>query len=217
MITGRKPYVGDTPMSVIVKQVSEPLPSPRRYVLDLPENVEKMLARSLAKSPDERYSTASEFAEALERVQAKSVRTPRLLRTKPAKRLVDAPKTISTQMDDKATVDQFENTNEIEISATRKNSRKPDTSQAGKTFQLSNIVYVIAEDGIPLYASFPETRWNIGVGYNEELSIVESLEDVQDSMEKYGHYIEVIDKHGNKGFVPARSISFEYPPNRKIK
>ncbi len=202
-------------MSIIIKQVSEPLPNPRQYISDLPENVEKILAKSLAKSPDERYLTALEFAEELERVQAKSVRTLQSLRVKTLKRLGDAPKTVSILLvDDEATVDQLED-NEIEEPKVKKSSRKPVTNQTGVTTALSRTVFIVIEDGIPFYTSFPDARWHIWLEYGEEVAIIEPLKDARDRMWKQGHYIEVTDKHGNVGFVPARSISFENPLNRK--
>lgn len=201
MITGRKPFVGDTPMSVIIKQISEPLPSPRQYVSGLPENVEKILAMSLAKSLDERYSNASEFSEALERIQIKSVRIPTQPRIKTSKRLVEAAKIVSTLIDDDATVDQFENKNKIETSKSKKTSRKLGTSQHRKTTPQSNTVYVVAEDGVPLYSSFPETRWSVWLKYAEELTIA-PFGDTRHNMGKYGHYCEVINENGKKVLFP---------------
>ncbi|MGB9724679.1 MAG: serine/threonine-protein kinase, partial [Chloroflexia bacterium] len=37
LVTGRKPYTADTPMAVVFKHLSDPLPRPRAYVPELPE------------------------------------------------------------------------------------------------------------------------------------------------------------------------------------
>ncbi|MEJ5201422.1 MAG: penicillin-binding protein activator [Anaerolineales bacterium] len=66
LITGQLPYSADTPMAVILKHLNEPLPSPRGLNPSLPEAVEKILLKALAKQPEERYTTAAEMAEALE-------------------------------------------------------------------------------------------------------------------------------------------------------
>ncbi|MEW5941246.1 MAG: SUMF1/EgtB/PvdO family nonheme iron enzyme, partial [Chloroflexota bacterium] len=66
MVTGRRPFVADTPMAVLLKQASEPLPPPKRFVPSLPDEVETILAKALAKRPDERFQTMNEFASALE-------------------------------------------------------------------------------------------------------------------------------------------------------
>jgi formylglycine-generating enzyme required for sulfatase activity/tRNA A-37 threonylcarbamoyl transferase component Bud32 len=66
LVTGRKPYTADTPMAVVIKHVNEPLPNPRLFSPDLPENVERMLLKALAKLPENRYPDMDAFAAALE-------------------------------------------------------------------------------------------------------------------------------------------------------
>lgn len=66
MITGRKPYTADTPMAVVLKQISDPLPRPTQYVPDLPDAVEKVLLKALAKQPEDRYLSMDDFARAME-------------------------------------------------------------------------------------------------------------------------------------------------------
>jgi len=66
MITGRKPYQADTPMAVVWKLASEPLPRPRQFISRLPEKVEKVLLKALAKNPEDRFRDMNEFAAVLE-------------------------------------------------------------------------------------------------------------------------------------------------------
>ena len=66
LVTGRKPYTADTPMAVVLKHMTDPLPRPRQYIADLPDIVERVLLKALAKDPQDRYSKISEFADALE-------------------------------------------------------------------------------------------------------------------------------------------------------
>ena len=68
MITGRKPYVADTPLAVLFKQASEPLPRPKQFAPDLPDKVEQIILKALAKKPEDRYQTMGEFAIALETI-----------------------------------------------------------------------------------------------------------------------------------------------------
>lgn len=65
MVTGRVPYTGDTPMSVILKQLNEPLPSPRDLRPDLPESLVQLIEKALAKDPAERFQSAEEFLAAI--------------------------------------------------------------------------------------------------------------------------------------------------------
>jgi serine/threonine-protein kinase len=66
LVTGRKPYIADTPAAVFLKQSNDPLPRPRDYVTDLPEEVEKVLYKALAKKLEDRYADMGQFAAALE-------------------------------------------------------------------------------------------------------------------------------------------------------
>jgi serine/threonine-protein kinase len=68
MVTGRKPFQADTPLAVLFKHVSDPLPHPAQFVPNLPKSVENVLFKALAKQPEDRYQTMDEFAAALEKI-----------------------------------------------------------------------------------------------------------------------------------------------------
>ena len=70
MVTGRRPYEGDTPLAVLLKQVGEPLPHPRQFTPGLPEAVGKVLFKALAKKPEDRFQNMDEFAIAMERLSS---------------------------------------------------------------------------------------------------------------------------------------------------
>ena len=74
MITGRKPYIADTPMAVVIKQINDPLPRPTDFVPDLPEGVEHILFKALAKEPSDRYGDMDAFISAMEGI-LKNVQT----------------------------------------------------------------------------------------------------------------------------------------------
>ncbi len=66
MVTGCKPFTAETPAAILLKQANEPLPRPRLFVPVLPERVEKIILKALAKKPENRYSSMEEFITALE-------------------------------------------------------------------------------------------------------------------------------------------------------
>lgn len=66
MATGRTPYSAETPMAVIVKLINDPLPPPRLINPVLPETVERVILKALAKNPDDRFATAGEMVKALQ-------------------------------------------------------------------------------------------------------------------------------------------------------
>jgi len=69
MVTGRKPYIADTPAAILIKQATEPLPSPHKFVNDLPEALNLVLIKALAKDPKDRYKDVKVFINALENLQ----------------------------------------------------------------------------------------------------------------------------------------------------
>jgi serine/threonine protein kinase len=65
MATGRVPFSAETPPAIFVKHLHDPLPPPHIYRADIPEEVERVILKSLAKEPEDRYNTANEMAMAL--------------------------------------------------------------------------------------------------------------------------------------------------------
>ena len=64
-LTGKALFKATTPLGVMYKHASEPAPRLRAARPDLPEAVEVVVQRSLAKNPKDRYRTVSEFMTAL--------------------------------------------------------------------------------------------------------------------------------------------------------
>jgi basic membrane lipoprotein Med (substrate-binding protein (PBP1-ABC) superfamily)/ABC-type phosphate/phosphonate transport system substrate-binding protein len=65
MLTGCVPYEAETPLAVVLKHVTEPLKMPRLVNPSIPEAVELVILKALAKEPDDRYQTVGEMATAL--------------------------------------------------------------------------------------------------------------------------------------------------------
>src|SRR3972149_6227965 len=72
MATGAVPYTAETPMAGVVKHIIEPLPFPRTKKPELPEAVELVILKALAKDPGDRYSRAGEMAQALTEALARA-------------------------------------------------------------------------------------------------------------------------------------------------
>jgi serine/threonine protein kinase len=66
MLTGRVPFEAETPLAVVWKHVNEPLPLPRSINPDVPEAVERVVLKAMAKAPEDRFGSASLMALDLE-------------------------------------------------------------------------------------------------------------------------------------------------------
>jgi serine/threonine protein kinase len=67
LLTGELPFIGDTPMAVLLKHIADDPPSLRLQAPDLPRDLDDILARALAKEPADRFPTASALAQAVAR------------------------------------------------------------------------------------------------------------------------------------------------------
>ncbi|MBN1429428.1 MAG: SUMF1/EgtB/PvdO family nonheme iron enzyme [Anaerolineae bacterium] len=66
MIAGQVPFVADTPIAQILMHIQNPVPSLQEYNPDIPVEIDEVLRRAMAKSPEERYQTAGDLARGLE-------------------------------------------------------------------------------------------------------------------------------------------------------
>lgn len=76
MVTGQVPFVADTPLGVIIKHLSEPLPLPSLVNPDISPAIELVLLKALTKEASDRFSNVSEFVTAWKRALAGSDSSP---------------------------------------------------------------------------------------------------------------------------------------------
>jgi serine/threonine-protein kinase len=65
MLAGHVPFTGDSPTAIMMKHLQEPPPSILEERGDLPASVGRVIARALAKRPEERYQKAGELYDEL--------------------------------------------------------------------------------------------------------------------------------------------------------
>jgi Serine/threonine protein kinase len=68
MVTGRKPFDGDSRFAIMSAQVAEAPVPPIERRPDLPQSLNDVILTSLAKKPEDRFASAGEFLQALQRV-----------------------------------------------------------------------------------------------------------------------------------------------------
>ena len=65
MLTGRAPFTGTSPQAVITQRFLQPAPSVRSLRPEIPEEVDRAVAKALEREPVSRFATAAQFAQAL--------------------------------------------------------------------------------------------------------------------------------------------------------
>jgi serine/threonine protein kinase len=68
LLVGRPPFNAESAASVMYKHLNEPPPDPRRERGDVPEAVTRVIARLMAKDPDDRYDSADDLISDLDRI-----------------------------------------------------------------------------------------------------------------------------------------------------
>jgi serine/threonine protein kinase len=66
LVTGNLPFKADTPIGIAIKHVNDPLPRPRLVNPDLPQNIEAVIIKALAKDPSKRFASVSDFNNAFQ-------------------------------------------------------------------------------------------------------------------------------------------------------
>lgn len=67
LLTGRPPFKGDSAVSVAYQHVSELPPTPSSLTSDVPEAIDRVVMKALAKDKEQRYRTAHDMLSDLER------------------------------------------------------------------------------------------------------------------------------------------------------
>src|ERR671918_1420218 len=70
MLTGRVPFTGDSAIEIAMKHLNDWPKPPSKLRPEIPEDIDRIVLRALAKAPEERYQSAEEFIEDLVRVEA---------------------------------------------------------------------------------------------------------------------------------------------------
>ena len=66
LVTGRTPFKADTPLAILKKHATQPLPRPSSYAPSIPKEIEQILFKALAKDPKKRFQNMDKFADVME-------------------------------------------------------------------------------------------------------------------------------------------------------
>lgn len=61
LVTGTVPFSADTPIAIVLRHVNDPLLPPSSLNPEVPEGLERIIYKALAKSPEERYQNVEEM------------------------------------------------------------------------------------------------------------------------------------------------------------
>ncbi|HEY7004021.1 MAG TPA: Stk1 family PASTA domain-containing Ser/Thr kinase [Gaiellaceae bacterium] len=70
MLTGKVPFTGDSAIEIAMKHLNDAPKPPSKIRPEIPEELDQVVLRALAKNPEDRYQSAEEFSDDLHRVEA---------------------------------------------------------------------------------------------------------------------------------------------------
>ena len=119
---------------IMLKQAKEPLPHPTLYAPDLPEAVEKVMIKALARKPANRYASMGRFSKALEKLLTEKKRAAKqgVIPNVPPVDSYENPETV-WQIDNQETFSEQETCDELEeISDSYRQGSIPPASSHNK-------------------------------------------------------------------------------------
>ncbi len=69
LLTGEKPFSGDSPINIAYRHVNDRVPAPSSLVSGIPESLDALIVRATRVNPDERPRDAGEFLEQMRAIQ----------------------------------------------------------------------------------------------------------------------------------------------------
>ena len=99
MLTGEPPFIGGNAPSIMMKQVTEPAVPVRQRRGDVPEDLERIVMRLLAKSPADRFKDGAELVAALDGAPVTPVAPVAPPRANPPARRDSYPPALSRALD----------------------------------------------------------------------------------------------------------------------
>lgn len=79
-LTGTVPFDADTPLAILMKHINDPLPLPRKLEPGIPEPIERVALKALAKHANDRFQTAAAMTVALtEAARESGIKIPKTI------------------------------------------------------------------------------------------------------------------------------------------
>jgi serine/threonine protein kinase/beta-lactam-binding protein with PASTA domain len=70
LLTGEKPFAGESPMQIAYRHVNEQVPAPSTLKPDIPEALDALIQRATSVNPDDRPRDAGQFLEEIREIQS---------------------------------------------------------------------------------------------------------------------------------------------------
>lgn len=241
LLTGRVPFDGESPVAVALKHLHDQPPSLRAKAPDVPEEVERIILRAMAKEPSERYTDISAMLADLKSINLPESegKGPRQVKPTPVPPPVreQAPGRVAERLERVVPADPEPQTdlNSLETTIVRKPKEQPVASPANAGAKEEQQVPPKKEKKrslafrlmlwLVVFLSFASGAVWAGVSFFERLFpedvVVPSImgmnvDDAKAMLKEYGLGLRVV--HETNSDQPVNTIVRQSPEaNRKVK
>ncbi|MCQ2008912.1 MAG: Stk1 family PASTA domain-containing Ser/Thr kinase [Sporolactobacillus sp.] len=153
LLTGKLPFPGTSPVSVALKHLSSPMPYPRDFRSDIPQSIENVMIRALAKNPSDRYDQVTDmYNDLITALDPERANEQRLILDEPVpeEENEDLEKTIKMAPIKNQSNKSQEATAEKNVPAPSQTGGKKKKSKAKKWLTISGILILLIAAGLVL-------------------------------------------------------------------
>jgi eukaryotic-like serine/threonine-protein kinase len=196
LLTGQVPFTGSSPVAIAYRHVKDPPVPPSRLNPQVPAEMEAIVLRLLAKHPDNRYSSAKELKDDLNRfLRGESVAAPLVLK--------DATSVMSPLADDTLVMDR---------SAIRREMSAEQRRRRTGTRLL--LIIGLAVLGITAWAI--SSLFTGGSETGEVPNVLGvPINEAQRTLEDRGFDVEILDTRFSTEYQPGE-VAFQDPPGGEV-
>ncbi|MBE6888880.1 MAG: Stk1 family PASTA domain-containing Ser/Thr kinase [Ruminococcaceae bacterium] len=239
MVTGKKPFDGDTPVSIALMHMQSTAKKPTELNSTIPEGLEQIILRAMQKEPSQRYQTAGEMIKDLEELK----KNPGLIfefkynSTDGTTKYFDRPipagdgeklrrKEITVQIPDEDYDDEEYDDDDEDEYEERRSPLIPILFAVGTAFIIATVFLVLMlinrEFGKPSepssVVSGDDSSPTISITAGDEMLMPNLIGMTWDqAVDKYGEYMELVAQQEFSEYTKDQIFDQEKPEGRKIK
>ena len=241
MVTGKKPFDGDTPVSIALMHMQSTPKKPTELNSTIPEGLEQIILRAMQKEPSQRYQTAGEMIKDLEELKkdpgiifeykynSTDGTTKYFDRPIPAgeqeqpRRRKEMVVEIPDDYDDDYDEDDYDD--DDDEYEDRRSPLIPILFAVGTAFIIATVFLVLmlvnkyfGENSTQSASGNISDDTSISITASDELLMPNLIGETWDSaVEKYGEYINLVAQQEFSSYAKDQIFYQEFPEGRKVK
>lgn len=243
MLTGKKPFDGDTPVAIALKHMQSAPKKPTEINETIPEGLEQIVLRAMQKEPYQRYQTAGEMIKDLEDFK----KDPSIIfdykynSTDGSTKYFDRPVPAAEQerarrrkaepepeqeYDEDDEDDEYDDDEDDDEYAERRSPLIPILFAVGTAFIIATVFLVLTLVSTKLNKTESDFQSVLGIGDSSEISVTDNDEFImpnlvglswEDALTKYSSYLDLQAQQEWSTYTKDEIFDQDLAEGRKVK